>query len=234
MILDHATALARDAAAVRERNELGLQRAAWQTHAKRFSEVRERLATAVQFLGWLSKTGQAERPASDAPALAAALGSVTLLLDALRAEPASVLEGNQAPDTASQVEAVVRTIEEQARTAWSDHLAGDGWVPASLWAPFENSSYGAAVREAVQQDRRHRELARPAFPTPAEQVAYEQLTKDRAALVAKLPDTSDEEISAFLIAAAGSGVSLDRYTAAVAAWLAEYGLTDRYVIRTRT
>jgi hypothetical protein len=234
MILDQATALVRDATAVRERELLSRQRASWQTHTDRFAAIRERLASAAQFLAWCSAAGGADQPPRDAGDLAAAIGSVAKLHEALLADPGAVLEGNQVPDVASQVEALAKRLEEEARSTWANHLDQDEWVPASLWTPFENSStYGASVRDAMHQDRRRKDFARLPFPTEAQQGEYEQLMQDRAALLARLPDTSDEEISAFLVAAAGPGVPLAQYSEAVAAWLVEHGLADRYVIRTR-
>ena len=234
MILDHATALERDAIAVRERQQLGHQRAAWQTHTDRFTGIRERLASAAQFLDWLSATAGADQPTFDVPIVAAAIRSVTELHDALLAHPSSVLEGNQAPDTASQVDALVKQMEEHARTAWADHLDRDEWVPSSLWTQFEdNENLRERVRELVQQDRDRKELTKLAFPTPAQQANYEQMRNRRAELVDDLPDMSNEEIKEFLVAADGPGVPLGQYSDAVEAWLEEHGLADRYVIRTR-
>jgi hypothetical protein len=132
------------------------------------------------------------------------------------------------------VDHAIKALEGRAEAAWTAHIDHEVWIPANLWAAFqEQPNYGQHVHKALLQDQQRDRLRRLTFLDAGSQRQYEQLQVERSLLLERLPDISDQEVNAFVIAAGASGAPLSALTPTVREWLSENGLMESYLIRQR-
>jgi hypothetical protein len=219
---------------LRERRSQRDRTVVWTAHTDAFNELARDVESPRAFLTWL-----AERSGEDAqvgPLVIRARSPLSRLIEGLERDPDRILNGNLIVNARTTARQAADELEKVATDAWASYLEQQPPPDAELYAGLrDHPDLERLVRDAEQQDRRYVELRnQPYLQTDRLRQEFEQLMQAREVTRQNLPDIQDDEIRAFVAAAARDGAALSALTPAVVNWLTTHGLIDTYVVRRRS
>lgn len=202
----------------------------WRQHANDFDALSADIGRPLSFLGWLGGEGVTPGTPGNSGEVATALDELSMRV---ARDPEAVGGSELIGETKDRLRALARSLVEQAEAAWVAYAETLPPVDADLFAQFEDQAqYAQLVAAARREDDEYRAfLSKKFLATEEDRRAFESLMKRRAATRQKLPRVDDEEIRAFVTAAARGGARLGALTEKIQRWLREYSLEDSYVVR---
>jgi hypothetical protein len=171
----------------------------------------------------------------ESPAVAAARSTARLLLEGLERDPDGVLAGGLLGNAEEYAKRAADDLEAYATEAWSAHVDRLPAPDAELYAGLRGQGeFADLVEQAERQDRQYEQLRRRKYLDSEElRRGFVRLLSERDQTRRRLPDINDEEIRAFVTAAAAQGAPLAALTSTVLRWLESNRLADGYVVRRR-
>jgi hypothetical protein len=222
------------AASLRERKRQDYSRQVWTAHAKALDECAVSIDRPRAALEWLH-VERREQVAVESPAVAAARSTVRLLLEGLERDPDGVLAGELLGDAEEHAKRAADDLETRATGAWSAHVDRLPPPDAELYAGLQGQgAFANLVEQAERQDRQYEQLRKRKYLDSEElRRGFVRLLSERDETRRRLPDIHDEEIRAFVTAAAAQGAPLAALTPTVLQWIESNRLADGYVVRRR-
>jgi hypothetical protein len=206
----------------------------WTTHAKALDDCAVGFDRPRAFLEWLH--GQrGEQVTVESSTVATARSTVRLLLKGLEQDPDRVLVGELLGDAEKHAKRATDDLDERATDAWSAHVDRLPPPDAELYAGLRGQGALAnLVEQADRQDRQYEQLRKRKYLESEElRQGFVRLLRERDETRRRLPDIHDNEVRAFVTAAAVRGAPLAALTPTVLQWLESNRLADGYVVRRR-
>jgi hypothetical protein len=202
----------------------------WRQHGNDLDALSAEIGRPLLFLAWLRGEGVTPGTPDNSGEVAASLDELSVRV---ARDPEAVGGSELIGETKERLRALARSLVEQAEAAWVAHAETLPPVDADVFAQFEDQTqYAQVVAAARREDDEYRAfLGKKFLATEEDRRAFEGLMKRRAATRQKLPRVDDEEIRAFVTAAARGGAPLEALTEKIQGWLREYSLEDSYVVR---
>jgi hypothetical protein len=222
------------AGSLRERKRQDYSRQVWTARAKALDECAVGIDRPRAVLEWLHGERR-EQVTVESPAVATARSTVRLLLEGLERDPDRVLAGELLGDVEEYAKRAAADLETRATDAWSAHVDRLPPPDAELYAGLRGQGeFANLVEQAERQDRQYEHLRKRKY-LESEDLRREfvRLLRERTETRRRLPDIHDNEVRAFVTAAAAQGAPLAALTPTVLQWLESNRLAGGYVVRRR-
>jgi hypothetical protein len=232
VILQRARRIRDSAGSLRERKRQDYSRQVWTAHAKALDECAVGIDRPRAVLEWLHRERR-EQVAVESPAVATARSTVRLLLEGLERDPDRVLAGELLGNAEEYTKRAADDLETRATEAWSAHVDRLPPPDAELYAGLRGQGkFANLVEQAERQDRQYEHLRKRKYLESEElRLGFVRLLSERDETRRRLPNIHDNEVRAFVTAAAAQGAPLAALTPTVLQWLESNRLAEGYVVR---